>query len=74
MASRIQLLPRNENDRLLTPPLTCAPGRFFLIHPVARMKSAAYASCSSIPVAMASTLGSKMMSRGFIPTSCVSIR
>lgn len=24
----MKLLPRKENERLLTPPLTCAPGRF----------------------------------------------
>ncbi len=39
MASRRKLLPRKANDRLLTPPLTWAWGRFCVIQPVARMKS-----------------------------------
>ena len=41
IASRTKLLPRKANDRLLTPPLTFAPGRFFFIHSTARIKSAA---------------------------------
>ena len=43
-------------------PLTFAPGRFFLIHSTARIKSSPYPLCSSIPVAIASTFGSKIIS------------
>ena len=41
MASRTALLPRNEKEMLLMPPLTLARGRLALIHSVARMKSTA---------------------------------
>lgn len=39
MASLTKLLPRKEKDRLLRPPLTPAPGRFWRIQRAARMKS-----------------------------------
>ena len=55
---------RKEKERLLTPPLTFAPGRFFLIHSTARIKSSPYPLCSSIPVAIANTFGSKMIPFG----------
>ena len=38
MASRTTSLPRNENDRLLMPPLTRTPGHDALIWRVASMK------------------------------------
>jgi hypothetical protein len=38
MASRTMSLPRNENDRLLTPPLTFTPGHVALMMRVASMK------------------------------------
>ena len=41
IASRTGSLPRNENERLLTPPLTRAPGHVFLMVRVASMKSTA---------------------------------
>ena len=41
IASRTVLLPRNENEMLLMPPLMRAPGRFSLIQRVASMKSTA---------------------------------
>ena len=41
MASRTTSLPRNENDRLLTPPLTLAPGQRSLICRVASRKAMA---------------------------------
>ena len=52
----------------------CAPGRFCLIQRVASMKSTPYDACSSMPVATAKTLGSKMMSSGGKPTSSTRIR
>ena len=39
IASRTGSLPRNENDTLLTPPLTCACGQLRSISAVASMKS-----------------------------------
>ena len=74
IASRTGLLPRNENDTLEMPPLTLAPGRFSLIQRVASMKSWPYVACSSMPVATANTLGSKMMSWAGKPTSSTRIR
>ena len=38
IASRTTSLPRNENDRLLMPPLTLTPGQLALICTVASMK------------------------------------
>ena len=38
IASRTISLPRNENDRLLTPPLTFTPGQVALMIRVASMK------------------------------------
>ena len=64
IASRTGLLPRNEKLTLEMPPETSAPGRFSLIQRVASMKSWPYVACSSMPVATANTLGSKMMSLG----------
>ena len=54
------------------PPLVRAPGQRSLISGSASRKFLAYRSCSSIPVAIASTFGSKMMSSGGKPTSRVS--
>ena len=62
MASRTVLFPLKEKETLLTPPLTCAPGKFSLIHRVAKKKSIALLLCSSIPVATGKILGSKIMS------------
>ena len=62
MASRTGSFPRKENETLLTPPLTLAPGKFCLIQRVALKKSTAFLRCSSIPVATGKILGSKMMS------------
>ena len=41
IASRTTSLPRNENERLLTPPLILAPGQRSLIRRVASMKAIA---------------------------------
>ena len=41
MASRTALLPRNEKEMLLTPPLTLTSGRVALIRRVASMKATA---------------------------------
>ena len=46
------------------PPDVRAPGQRSLIKGSAAMKFFAYSSCSSIPVATASTFGSKTMSSG----------
>ena len=51
------------------PPLTCAPGQRSLISGIASMNAFAKSSCSSIPVATASTFGSKTMSSGAKPAS-----
>ncbi len=67
------LLPLNENDTLLMPPLILASGRFSLIHFEAKKKSSAFRRCSSIPVATGNTLGSKMISCTGKPTCSVSI-
>mmetsp|Transcript_13078 Transcript_13078/g.35493 ORF Transcript_13078/g.35493 Transcript_13078/m.35493 type:complete len:225 (-) Transcript_13078:43-717(-) len=64
MASRSELRPRNENDRLLRPPLNETHGHVRLISATALMKSTAYELCSGRPVAIVSTLQSKMMSSG----------
>ena len=74
IASRTGLLPRKEKLTLEMPPETLAPGRFSLIQRVASMKSLPYDACSSMPVATAKTLGSKMMSSGGKPTSSTRIR
>ena len=42
IASRTGLLPRNENEMLLTPPLTLVPGSLLLSCRVASMKATAY--------------------------------
>ena len=62
MASLTLLFPLNEKETLLTPPLTLAPGKFFLIHFVALKKSIAFFLCSSIPVATGNIFGSKIIS------------
>ncbi len=41
IASRTTLLPRNENEMLLTPPLTLVAGQRFLIRRVASMNATA---------------------------------
>ena len=74
MASRTALLPRKANDRFDTPPEVSAPGRLSLIQLTAFMKSTAYRACSRMPVPTASTLTSKMMSCGCMPTCLVSKR
>ncbi len=68
MASRTTSLPRNENDRLLTPPLILTPGHVALMMRAASMKFFANSLCSSMPVAIARMFGSKMMSVGSNPT------
>ena len=68
IASRTPWLPRNENDTLLTPPLTSACGSASLIPATASKYATAYSSCSAIPVATAKMLGSKMMSSGGKPS------
>ena len=67
-------MPRNENDRLLTPPLMRAPGQRCLMMRVASMKFFANSLCSSMPVATARMFGSKMMSVGSNPATSVSRR
>ena len=62
MARRTVSLPRKANDRLEMPPLVRTPGQRSLISGSASMKDFAYPLCSAIPVATASTFGSKMMS------------
>ena len=59
---------------MLMPPLIFTPGHDALISRVASMKLIAYALCSSRPVAIASTFGSKMMSDGSKPAFSVSSR
>ncbi len=73
IASRTTLLPRNENDRLLTPPEIFTPGQVALMIFVASMKFLANSACSSIPVAIARMFGSKTMSSGSKPTFSVRI-
>ena len=67
MASRTTSFPRKENDRLEMPPLVLAPGQRCLISGSASRKAFAYPLCSVMPVATASTLGSKTMSSGANP-------
>ena len=64
IASRTTSLPRNENERFEMPPLVRAPGQRSLISGSASMKLSAKRLCSSMPVATASTFGSKTMSSG----------
>ncbi len=71
IASRTWALPRNANDRLLTPPLTRARGNVALMRRTASRYAIAYVLCSSIPVATAKMLGSKMMSSGGNPARSV---
>ena len=68
IASRTGLLPLNEKETLLTPPLTLAYGKFSRTHFVAFIKSRALSLCSSIPVATGKILRSKMISSGAKPT------
>ena len=56
------------------PPLVFTPGQRSLISGSASMNALANSLCSSIPVATASTFGSKMMSSGGKPTSSTSSR
>ena len=56
------------------PPLVRAPGQRSLISGSASMNAFAKPLCSSIPVATASTFGSKMRSSGGKPTSSTSSR
>ena len=74
IASRTTSLPRNENERFEMPPLVRAPGQRSLISGSASMKLSAKRLCSSMPVATASTFGSKMTSSGAKPTSSTSSR
>mmetsp|Transcript_106123 Transcript_106123/g.280103 ORF Transcript_106123/g.280103 Transcript_106123/m.280103 type:complete len:241 (-) Transcript_106123:822-1544(-) len=64
IASRTELRPRNENERLLRPPLNEMHGQVRLSSATALMKSMPYELCSGSPVAIVSTLQSKMMSSG----------
>src|SRR6266702_3741188 len=72
MASRTTSLPRNENDRLEMPPLVRAPGQRSLISGRASMNAFAYPLCSEMPVATASTFGSKMTSSAAKPATLTS--
>ena len=56
------------------PPLVRAPGQRSLISGSASMNAFANSLCSSIPVATASTFGSKTMSSGGNPACSVSSR
>ena len=67
IASRTTLLPRKLNDRFEMPPLVFTPGHASLMRRTDSMKLFAYSLCSSIPVAVARTFGSKMMSVGSKP-------
>ena len=58
------LFPLNENDTLLTPPLTDIPGRFLRKIFVDSKNDVALILCSSIPVAMGKIFGSKIISFG----------
>ncbi len=64
IAWRTGSFPRNENDRLDTPPETFTPGQRRLISLVPSMNAFAKSLCSSMPVAIARMFGSKMMSDG----------
>ena len=68
MASRTTSLPRNANERFEMPPLVCAPGQRSLMGCSDSMNAFAKPACSSIPVATASTFGSKTMSAGAQPS------
>ena len=72
MASRTVSLPRKAKDRLLIPPLIRAPGQRAFSRGSDCRKASAYSSCSTSPVATASTLGSRMMSSGAKPACPVS--
>ena len=67
IASRTRSLPRNANETLDTPPLTRAYGSVALTRRVASKNAFAYSACSSMPVAIAKMLGSRMMSSGANP-------
>ena len=67
IASRTWSFPRKEKERFEIPPLVREPGQRSLISGSASMNAFAYSSCSSIPVATASTFGSKMMSSAAKP-------
>ena len=67
IARRTGSFPRNENERLDTPPLTFTPGHRCLISRVASMNAFANSLCSSIPVPTARMFGSMMMSLGVEP-------
>ena len=56
------------------PPLTWTKGQRRLISRVASMKFFPYSACSSMPVPIASTFGSKMMSSGGKPACSMSRR
>mmetsp|Transcript_68680 Transcript_68680/g.121381 ORF Transcript_68680/g.121381 Transcript_68680/m.121381 type:complete len:284 (+) Transcript_68680:1685-2536(+) len=62
--SRITFTPRKPNERLEMPPEILTKGQSSLILLVALMKSTPYEACSSMPVPMVSTFGSKMISSG----------
>ncbi len=62
IASRTGLLPRKENDILLTPPLQRAPGQTCLISRTASINQPRSCLCSSMPVATVKIFGSKMIS------------
>jgi hypothetical protein len=55
------------------PPETCAPGQVLLDPARGLDEVDAVVACSSMPVATAKTLGSKMMSSGGNPTSSTRI-
>ena len=68
IASRTFSLPRKEKEKLETPPEIWAWGFSRRITAAASMKALPYSLCSSMPVATAKMLGSKMMSSGGKPT------
>ena len=74
IASRTRSLPRNANDTLDTPPLIRASGSSALRRRVASKNEIAYCACSSMPVAIAKMLGSRMISSGANPACSVSSR
>jgi len=72
IASRTLSLPLNENETFERPPLTFTCGRVSFIRFVASIKSSPYLLCSSMPVATAKILGSKIISSGGKPIFSVS--
>ena len=72
IASLKTLFPLKLNETFEMPPDKETPGHSFLISAQASIKARPYSLCSSIPVATAKTLGSKIISCGSIPAFWVS--